>query len=295
MAAITNGVSVMMQSLKTLFWVSRPVSWINTAYPFAAGYLVTGGRDPLVFAIGTMFFLIPYNLLMYGINDVFDYESDILNPRKGGIEGATANRAFHRTIIWASVGLCLPFLAFLFTLGDAGTKLWLAYAIFMVLAYSAPVLRFKERPFLDSFTSATHFASPMVFAFLLNGWHAAYWPATLAFFAWGMASHALGAVQDIIPDRLAGIASVASIIGARSTLILVGSLYAISGLLLVAYGLPGVIVALVALPFIHNAVRFIKLTDATSPKAHAAWRRFLWLNWVSGFVITQVLIWRLFI
>ena len=67
---------------------SRPFSWINTAYPFAAGYLLaTGGRVDALFVVGTLFFLVPYNLLMYGINDVFDYASDLRNPRKGGIEG----------------------------------------------------------------------------------------------------------------------------------------------------------------------------------------------------------------
>ena len=87
----------MWQTLQKLFWISRPISWPNTAYPFAAGYLVTGGRIDATWAIGTVFFLVSYNLLMYGINDVFDYESDIQNPRKGGIEGMREQRAFHPT------------------------------------------------------------------------------------------------------------------------------------------------------------------------------------------------------
>ena len=67
---------------------SRPVSWINTAYPFAAGYVMVEREIDARLVVGTLFFLIPYNLLMYGINDVFDYESDLRNPRKGGVEGA---------------------------------------------------------------------------------------------------------------------------------------------------------------------------------------------------------------
>ncbi len=91
------------ESLKRLFWVSRPISWPNTAYPFAAGYLVSGGSIDATLVVGTVFFLIPYNLLMYGINDVFDYESDILNPRKGGIEGMKEQRVFHPTVIKYSI------------------------------------------------------------------------------------------------------------------------------------------------------------------------------------------------
>lgn len=72
--------------LKRLFWASRPISWVNTAYPFAAVALLTGGVPTWLVVLGTVFFLIPYNLLMYGVNDVFDYESDKRNPRKGGAD-----------------------------------------------------------------------------------------------------------------------------------------------------------------------------------------------------------------
>ena len=37
------------------------------------------------------------------------------------------------------------------------------------VAYSAPVLRFKERPVLDSFTSAMHFVGPLLYALVLVG------------------------------------------------------------------------------------------------------------------------------
>ena len=74
---------------------SRPLSWVNTAFPFAASYLVTTRELDWVFFVGTLYFLIPYNLAMYGINDVFDYESDLRNPRKGGLEGAVLDRSLH--------------------------------------------------------------------------------------------------------------------------------------------------------------------------------------------------------
>ena len=52
--------------LSRLFWASRPISWVNTAYPFAAVALLTGGLPIWLVVLGTVFFLIPYNLLMYG-------------------------------------------------------------------------------------------------------------------------------------------------------------------------------------------------------------------------------------
>jgi len=101
--------------VKEVLAASRPFSWVNTAYPFAAGYLMaTGGRLDATFVLGTLFFLVPYNLAMYGVNDVFDYASDLRNPRKGGIEGALVAperaRAVHRRIlVAAAVTVLSPF------------------------------------------------------------------------------------------------------------------------------------------------------------------------------------------
>ena len=83
-------------ALRQVIGSSRPISWVNTAYPFAAAYLMVAGHVDLTLVVGTVYFLVPYNLLMYGINDVFDYESDLRNPRKGGIEGIVLSRRWHR-------------------------------------------------------------------------------------------------------------------------------------------------------------------------------------------------------
>jgi alkaline phosphatase len=100
--------------MREILAASRPFSWVNTAYPFAAGALMaTGGRLDATLVVGTLFFLVPYNLLMYGVNDVFDYASDLRNPRKGGIEGGLVAperaRAVHRRILVACVVSTVPF------------------------------------------------------------------------------------------------------------------------------------------------------------------------------------------
>lgn len=145
---------------------------------------------------------------MYGINDVFDYESDLRNPRKGGVEGAVLDCNRHQLVLRASIGLALPFVAALLLTGPLSSKLILLFSIFMVVAYSAPKIRFKERPIIDSLTSSTHFVSLLVYGLALTGWKPAYLPYVIAFFAWGMASHAFGAVQDIKADREGGISSI---------------------------------------------------------------------------------------
>lgn len=280
----------MNTALKKLFIISRPISWPNTAYPFAAAYLVAGGALDPRFFIGTLFFLVPYNLLMYGINDVFDYESDMRNPRKGGLEGAKEQKAFHPTIMWSSTLLSLPFVAYLLFTGSATSGLILAVLLFFVVAYSLGGLRFKEKPVLDSITSSIHFVGPMIYALSLFGAVELYWPFIIAFFLWGAASHAFGAVQDIIPDRQGKLASIATVFGARATVWIVFILYLVASAIMFAQGTLPSIVGAAGLLYAANVAPFLTVTDKTSGATNKGWRRFIWLNLIAGFVVTITLL-----
>ena len=284
--------------MRAVLAASRPFSWINTAYPFAAGYLVaTGGRVDVALVVGTLYFLVPYNLLMYGVNDVFDYASDLRNPRKGGIEGALADpataRVTHRRILRACVATNVPFLVALLLLGDPLAGVVLALVVLGVVAYSAPGLRFKERPFLDSFTSAMHFAGPLLYALVLVDADLAarsVWPVLVGFVLWGMASHAFGAVQDVRADREGGIASVATAVGAHATVLGAAAAYVAAAAVLAVLPWPGVLAALLPLPYAVNVLRFRDVRDDDCERANAGWRTFLWLNLVTGFLVTMLLI-----
>ncbi|GAB3659853.1 prenyltransferase [Zhihengliuella somnathii] len=278
--------------MKELVSTSRPLSWVNTAYPFAAAYLLAGGGIDWLLILGTFFFLVPYNLAMYGINDVFDYESDLLNPRKGGVEGAVVPRERHRRILWASAVSTVPLAVVLLAAGGLAAGVALVISLAAVVAYSAPKLRFKERPVLDSITSSTHFVSPAVYGWLLAEapMNSGAWAAFAAFFCWGMASHAFGAIQDIVPDRAAGLGSIATVLGARPTVAVATGLYAAAGLLCLNLPLPGALAGLLCLPYLVNAGRFLRVTDATSERTRTGWRVFLWLNYVTGFLFTLLLI-----
>ncbi|MEO5535073.1 MAG: prenyltransferase [Pseudolysinimonas sp.] len=278
--------------IRALFLTSRPLSWVNTAFPFAAAYLMTTQAVDATLIIGTLFFLIPYNFAMYGINDVFDYESDLRNPRKGGVEGALLDPKWHRLVLWLSGIVALPFVVYLVVVGGPASWIALAVSLFAVVAYSAKGLRFKERPFLDSLTSATHFVSPAVYGLLLAGatFTSGLYALLAAFFLWGAASHAFGAVQDVVADREGGIGSVATVIGSRRTVRLSVTLYLLAGILLLALPWPGWLAAVLAVPYVVNALPWWRVTDETAPTANRGWRRFLWLNFVTGFAVTMLLI-----
>ena len=282
-----------MKALVTLFWSSRPVSWVNTAFPFFAAYLFVSERIDLTLILGTLFFLIPYNFLMYGINDVFDYESDLRNPRKGGIEGALLDPKYHALTIWASVSFSAVFVVYLLLVGSWEANLWLGFTLAAVLAYSVPKLRFKERPFLDSFTSAVHFVGPMVYGLVLAGSSiadATVMAVIAAFMGWGMASHAFGAVQDVRADREAGIKSVATQIGARNTVRFAFALYIVSALVVMSIGWHGVVASLAVVPYLVIISPYLNITDANCEKANGGWKKFIWLNFAAGALISLVVI-----
>ena len=277
-----------MRMLRGILAASRPISWVNTAFPFGLAYLlVVGGLDWL-FWVGVVFFLIPYNIAMYGINDVFDYESDIRNPRKGGVEGAVLPTSMHAPLLWAAALTTLPFLVVMYASGTWQSAFWLILSMTAVVAYSAPPMRFKERPVLDSATSAAHFVTPaIVGATIRVGELPVYfWVAVGAFFLWGMASHALGAVQDVKADREGDLSSIATAFGARSTTRLAAGAYLVAALLLFLLPAPGWIVGIAGLGYVANTLRFRNITDDTCESVNRAWRVFLWLNYLVGAIVT---------
>ncbi len=285
-----------MSALRTLVLSSRPLSWINTAFPFGLTYYLYVGEFDALFVLGTVFFLIPYNVLMYGINDVFDYESDLRNPRKGGVEGALLGPELHRPMVFLSALLPLPFLVPLILWGSLLSTGVLALALFFVVAYSAKNFRFKEVPFVDSVTSSLHFVMPAVYAMALVGSELTGLALTLlgAFFFWGMASHAFGAVQDVVADRDAGVGSIATAIGAKGTVRFALGLYAVAGLIVLGTPWPLPLIAPVALLYVGALAPWWSVSDEDAWKANRSWKWFLGLNFVAGAVVVLVLFewWR---
>ncbi|MDA8862914.1 prenyltransferase [Pontimonas sp.] len=280
-----------MSGLRTLVVSSRPLSWVNTAFPFGLTYYLYVAEFDALFVVGTLFFLIPYNVLMYGINDVFDYESDLRNPRKGGVEGALLGPELHRPMVLLSTLLPLPFLVPLILWGSLLSTGVLALALFFVVAYSAKNFRFKEIPFVDSVTSSLHFVMPAVFAMALVGAELTGLSLTLlaSFFFWGMASHAFGAVQDVLADREAGVGSIATAIGAKGTVRFAVVLYLVAGLVVLVTPWPLPLIAPVALLYVGALAPWWSVSDQDAWKANRSWKWFLGLNFVAGAVVVLVL------
>jgi 4-hydroxybenzoate polyprenyltransferase len=158
------------------------------------------------------------------------------------------------------------------------------------VTYSVPPLRLKERAVWDSITSSVHFVSPAVYGVVLAGGtvEGFGWLLLAAFFLWGMASHAFGAVQDVQSDRAAGIASIATQFGARVAVWFSAVLYLVAGSLLLLTPWPFPLVAVIAPAYLAAVLPFITVTDETAERANRGWRWFLALNFFAGAVVTLV-------
>ncbi len=279
-------------SFREVIIASRPFWWINTAAPYFVGYLCVTRSFSIELLIGTIYFLFPYNLAMYGINDIFDYESDIKNPRKTGIDGSVLAQSKHPWLwFWVAV-TNLPFIVYFFMTGSCAANVWLITMIFMVLAYSIKWLRFKEIPIFDSMTSAFHYSSPFMFGILYAGGAELWLPAFVTFYIWVMANHAFGAIQDITPDREGNIDSVATVFGAAKTIILVLFGYSIAAILpIVFYGWYGVVVSILLLPYVYLVAKTLPARhDDKAPIFRQNWKRFLYVNYAVGFLLSMYLI-----
>lgn len=177
-----------------------------------------------------MLLLISLLLVVFGVNDVYDYATDLRNPRKHqqSLEGSVLDPSKHEVVLAAALYLsCFIFLSFLLTALSRSssfiarrTSLTLL-TIMLSWQYSAPPLRLKERPFLDSCSNGALVWMIWALGYTSNGYSlfgpdngaGAHKGWMLAFCTAGI--HALGAAADIDADMVAGQCTIATQAGVR--------------------------------------------------------------------------------
>jgi 4-hydroxybenzoate polyprenyltransferase len=203
-----------------LFWLSRPRFWFYLAGPVVVGVVygtsTTGEFIQPVTAALFVYFLVPANVFLYGINDVFDADIDALNPKKSA-DGRELRYSGDRRVTVAVALAAALGVAFAPILP---LKALTALTGFFLLgiAYSAPPVRFKTTPLLDSVSNGLY-VLPAVVAFAAVS--DAFPPAlTVAGgWIWAMGMHTFSAIPDIEPDRKAGIHTTATVLGKSRTLV----------------------------------------------------------------------------
>jgi lycopene elongase/hydratase (dihydrobisanhydrobacterioruberin-forming) len=271
-----------MSDLAFLFRVSRPRFWFYLFGPYIVGLAAgaTSAADMVSAAtiVGGMYFLLPANALIYGVNDLFDYETDRLNAKKDHYE-VLVSRDKHKKLALTIAALNLPFLVLLLILAP-GAWLSLAGFLFFGIFYSAPPIRAKAIPFLDSAFNILY-VFPGAFAYqMLSG---QFPPLSLMIAAgcWTAAMHAYSAIPDIQADKEAGVNTIATVCGAYATLAICAVLYVTSAVLSFDHlGLVSVSCGLAYLVLMLASVRSYK-----TGRLFKLYKAFPLINVTAGFLI----------
>lgn len=207
--------------------VSRPRFWLYLGGPAILG--VTYGAETVddLFALPAvaivLYFLVPANVSLYGLNDVFDATVDEVNPRKGHREVRYRGHRFvGAAIVVTALGLFL-----LIPVVNTIAGWYLVGYVVLATAYSAPPLRLKTTPLIDSASNGLYvLPGGAAYAAIAGGHPPAL--ALLGGWLWTMAMHTFSAIPDIDPDEAAGIQTTATLLGETWSYWYCGSLWALA-------------------------------------------------------------------
>lgn len=228
--------------LRRLLKISRPRFWIYELGPYVLGIIAasTGGIEIWSFLPVILFFVFfsySANIYIYGINDIYDYETDKLNPKKVSYESLVLPG--ERKVLSSHIVIVtLPFLVYALFTVSLGTLSALLAFFFFAGFYSAEPIRAKAKPYLDSIFSAGHYIATAAFSYLLcldllflPIQTTTFMITLIAGMLWAIAMHAYSAVPDIQADRDAVLSTIATTLEKQKTIILCVILYILSGIL----------------------------------------------------------------
>ena len=254
-------------SITKLLRISRPRFWIYLLGPYLIGSIL--GFNPMQiiwqwqFWLGFVYFTLPANLLIYGVNDIFDYETDKLNPKKQNYE-ALVTPAEH-IFLWTVILLTnIPFILALYWVNPLTLFGWLGFIILGV-QYSAWPIRAKAKPFLDSIFNILYIFPGVIGYALLSTELNLDWKLLLSAGLWSMAMHTYSAIPDIDADRASHTPTIATVLGAKLTLVYCFIYYTLAGILLAQFStVLGIMIAIVygfmiGFSWSHNTAKIFKL------------------------------------
>ena len=199
----------------SLAWrVSRFRFWIYTGGTYVVGYALgmdswTAFFDP-DYILFLLYFFFPANLLIYGVNDWWDQETDRFNPKKD-VKEYRISDADGRDLLLLLALAGAGSVALLFVLDTVGQALLLAF-LFLSYFYSAPPLRFKEVPVLD-FSSNMLYVVPGILGYYLASGALPPLALVIAGYLHISAMHLFSAIPDNGWDAAAGMTTTAVVIG----------------------------------------------------------------------------------
>ena len=275
--------------------ISRPRFWMYTVGPYILGTFATAPSYATFvsprFWIYLLFFVVAANVLIYGVNDLADTDTDLHNDKKGSYEIRLQQQQRASTVV--ACGLAFGALVVAVVGQSMLTAVLMAIFLVLSIGYSVPPLRFKARPVFDSVSNVLYAMPGFMAATIWAPTSAIPVSAIAASWLWCMAMHTFSAIPDVTADKKAGLATTATWLGVRGALIYCGLCWLGSAVLLgvtLSNVLYGVIWA-VTLGFAYLGMIVSCLLRGASEKvAFNHYRIFPVINAAAGFGTTMVVL-----
>lgn len=280
----------MSSQILYLLKTSRTRFWTYVLGPALLGFFLslnTGSEVSITLpqALGILYFTLPANLLIYGINDIFDGDTDQYNPKKSTYENHH-KKSQTKFLATAIAVLNIPFLAYFFLTQNQQVIYSLIAFLFFSIQYSATPIRAKAKPFIDGIFNFLYVAPALVLISMVNPQliSTEAIPLILAGTFWCMAMHCFSAIPDIEADNKAKLRTTAVLLGRKGALAYCFVLYSLTALIN-CYYFPLYTAVLFVYPFM------ILYTFFNQEKTFQIYKYFPYLNTLVGFILSlQVII-----
>ncbi len=178
-----------------------------------------------------LYFFIPANIFIYGVNDYWDRETDRRNPKKDEKEQRVTkkNEETLLRLLYVVFGLSLVLLIFQ---SDMAERLIFSSFLLLSYFYSAEPFRFKAIPIVD-FMSNMLYVVPGIFGYYLAANHLPPFLYLIAGFTHIAAMHLFSAIPDIKYDKEANITTTAVILKKTASLIVCFIFWSILAILVI--------------------------------------------------------------
>lgn len=218
---------------RRLLVISRPIVWLPTVGIYYLGVLM-GPHTTWTWAVvlGLAFFTLPVGIIVYGLNDIADRESDAQNTRKGSVNGAVVTQNEIGFIVAAAVST-----TFIFSVAFAlGGHYFAALGVVLLLGisylYSTPPFHYKGRPILDLVAVGLTVLAAYLTGFLVNeaGFSLAYLPSWHVLFTLFCCAAAVDIILEVVDydvDKRIGDKTTAVLVGKRAAMLLGAALFVV--------------------------------------------------------------------
>lgn len=219
----------MLDKLIVLIKTSRPFGWVIAPLVFFIGFSFSSGGLTFLPILQILLLSFPYCIFLYGINDIYDYKSDKLNPRKNLLEGIKLKPKYHSFIKKVSLAVAFLLISSSLLTFNISNIFGIFLLLFFSYFYSAAPLRLKERPPLDSFSNGMlYFFAPFVLGYSFSN---SFFTIPIKIYlitVCVMGIHSFSTIMDYSADKKVGDKTFSVVLGKRSAAIFALFLFALT-------------------------------------------------------------------